>query len=173
MSRDIIRDRLYICLSNYDNYISLPEDDKLTIARKMERSCYNQTIEDCDNLGIDKKFSNQVFLQIYSMNTSRIIFNIDPSSAYDDYFPTNLDKFDLDKISSYSNAELNPNASSEERSEIELRSRQRVDVKVSRKYKCKRCGADETIVIEYQSRAVDEGSSYSIKCVKCENIQHK
>jgi DNA-directed RNA polymerase subunit M/transcription elongation factor TFIIS len=150
--------------------------DAASIARKIERSCYNQTMVQCTSAGIETRWTNVQFVQMYSMNTSRILANLNPATRHSTYLLDKCKEYDKDElkgISNLTNAELCPEASRDINDEIELRLKQKVEPKVSRKYTCKRCGGNETMIIEYQARCADEASSYSIKCVNCEHVQRK
>jgi DNA-directed RNA polymerase subunit M/transcription elongation factor TFIIS len=185
-ARDIIKCNLRRRLSTFPEYNALSEELQDRIVRKVERSCYNQTIDQCMVEGISCTWPDIRFLQVYSSNTSRILANlkfvdttVDPTvGATVDTTPSLCSRIisgeiDPDNIATVPNHILDPVASAKERAEIDLRLKQKIDQKVSRKYTCKRCGGNETIVIEYQARCADEGSSHSIKCVKCENVQRK
>jgi DNA-directed RNA polymerase subunit M/transcription elongation factor TFIIS len=160
-----------ILLKN-QKYALLSQDQKDTIVRRIERACYNKSIDIASEMAIDPVVGSQNFIVIYSAECMRILYNIDPDTVADRTLADKIvdGSIDLNKIADMTSEELNPEASKKERDEITLRQNQKTDIKVSRKYKCKKCGGNETIPIEYQSRAADEASSRSIKCVICDNI---
>jgi len=152
----------------YGEWKAVPQKIRASLIRRMERSCFEYTINTCIIDGIDRLFSESKFVQRYSMNCYRILTNINNNPA--------LIKKIIDgsvvtrKIAELTNYELHPEASEKERAEIKLRQQQKIQSKVSRAYWCKKCEKNETISIEYQAAALDEGTSYSIKCVHCEYV---
>lgn len=141
--------------------------------RRIERSCFEATIQSCILDGIDRLFTEKKFVQRYSTNCSRIMANLDVNGAVGSTYL--IDKVISGEIDPYKIAELTsndlcPDASKTEREEIEIRMRQKSQNKVSRAHTCKKCGGQETIPIEYQGRCADEGSNYSIKCIHCEFV---
>jgi DNA-directed RNA polymerase subunit M/transcription elongation factor TFIIS len=156
----------------YPKFTELSADDKASIARRIERSCFNVSIDIAVRCGVPREFTNQRYRDIYSAECMRILSNICTETAYDSYLADNIlaGNIDVTKIAEMKNEELNPGASQSVRDEIELRQNQKTETKVSRRHTCKKCGCNETKPVEYQGRAVDEASSHSIKCVECGNV---
>lgn len=170
--RIILNNTILMSFQSYPKFRNLPADDQAAIIRRLERSCFNASIDEATRCGVAREFSNQRFKDIYSARCMKILHNIREDTAFNSYLVDSIidGKIDVTKISEMSNEELNPDASQKERAEIELRQNQKTDLKVSRMYKCKKCDGNETIPIEYQGRAADEASSRSIKCVACGNV---
>jgi DNA-directed RNA polymerase subunit M/transcription elongation factor TFIIS len=76
-------------------------------------------------------------------------------------------------ISSLENYDLCPDASQAERDEIDIRKKIKVDIKISKAYKCGKCGNDETTIRKFQGRAADEDNTLSIKCMSCGHTWRK
>lgn len=150
----------------------LSEEKQETIIRRIERSCFDAAIQSCILDGIDRLFTEKKFVERYSANCSKILSNIDSTKDGSVHLLTRIisNKIDLHKIAELSSMDLCPEASRAERDEITFRQQIKIRGKVSHAYVCRKCGGNETIPIEYQSRAVDEGSSFSIKCVNCEFV---
>jgi DNA-directed RNA polymerase subunit M/transcription elongation factor TFIIS len=159
-------------LKKYPKFLELSEENQAAIVRRIERSCSNTAIDCAIRLGVSREFSNPRYVNIYSAECMRILSNICPETAYDSYLPMQIIEgtIDITKIADMKNEELNPAAGKAERDEIEMRQNQKTEVKVSRMYKCKKCGGNETKPIEYTSRAADEASSRSIKCMNCGEV---
>lgn len=144
-----------------------------TLVRHMERSCFEVTIKSCTARGVDRLFSDARFLDCYSQNCARVLSNLDAGgSVGSDYLIKELldGRVDAYDVATLYSTELCPNASVAERKEIELRRAQKVERKVSRIYTCHKCGDNRTVMIEYQARAADEASTWSIKCITCDYV---
>lgn len=161
-----------ICMT-HPAWAELPYDTREMYLRRMERSCFNVTVHSCILEGINRLFTDKKFIQRYSTICSRVMANLDPAGSVgsNKLIPKLLaGEIDPYKIAELTSKDLCPEASKAERDDIELRQKQKSQGKVSRAYTCRKCGGQETIPIEYQARALDEGSSYSIKCVNCEFV---
>lgn len=159
-------------LQKYPQYCSLPDDEQTAIVRRIERSCFNASIDSAVRHGVAREFTNARYVQLYSAECMRVMSNICPDTAFDDYLPVGIcnGTVDVTKIADLKNEELNPAASKAERDEIEARQNQKTEIKVSRRFKCRKCGHNETKPIEYQARAGDEAGSMSYKCVQCGDV---
>jgi DNA-directed RNA polymerase subunit M/transcription elongation factor TFIIS len=156
--------------STYPAWRQLESGRREALVRRIERDCFNKAINLCIDDGTNRLFTDKTFVDRYSAICSRVIANLDMTGPVgSDYLVRNIINGAVDPrdVASLTSFELCPQASSNERKDIELRQMQKVPNKVSRAYKCKKCGGNETIPIEYQGRSADEGSSRSIKCVIC------
>lgn len=155
-----------------DAFKKMTPIERETIVRRVERSCFNTSITKSEIYGIITVFTDKKFLELYSMECSRILHNIAPATAYNSYLVDKLidGTINLNTVAELKNDELNPDVSAAEREEIRIRQCQKTERKVSHKYTCKKCGGNKTIPLEYQGHASDEASSHSIKCIGCENV---
>lgn len=161
-----------VCLSNPE-WLELAAQKRDAFVRRIERSCFEVTINSCIEDGIDRLFGEKKFVERYSSNCSRVMSNLyKEGSVGGNYLIGCLisGKIDPYNIASLPPRDLCPAASATERAEIELRQNQKFVNKVSRAYICRKCNGNETIPIEFQARSSDEGSTYSIKCVNCEFV---
>jgi DNA-directed RNA polymerase subunit M/transcription elongation factor TFIIS len=164
-----------IC-SQYQPWEQQPADRRETLIRRMERNCFEVVIAECIKNGIDRLFTEPKFMKRYNMICSRVLANLNVNGAVGSTYL--IDGLISGRIDPYSVAEMDshalcPEASAREREQIALRQSQKIVLKVSRAYFCSKCKGDETIPIEYQGRASDEGSSRSIKCMICGYIWRK
>ncbi len=157
-------------------WAELAKDKRETIIRRMERDCYNKTVDICIRDGVDRLWNEKRFKDRYSSECFRILSNLDASSSVQSKYLMDqiLDGgIDPANIAALSNYDLCPQASKAERDEIDLRRNVQVEIKVSRAYTCGKCQKNETTVREYQGRASDEGASLSIKCCSCGHTWRK
>ncbi len=171
-----VRDSFDRACRTHAKWEQLPKEDKEAIVRRMERDCFEKTINSCIRDGIDRRWEEKRFRDRYSMECCRILSNLDVyssvSSSYllDSILAKNVDPATIAELSNY---DLCPEASQTERDEIDVRRNIKVDIKVSHAYKCGKCGKSETTIREYQGRAADEASSLSIKCIHCHHVWRK
>ena len=159
--------------ANHPSWNNVTEENKDMITRRIERNCFEVTLTMCTADGINRLFTEKKFVERYSTNCNRVIVNLDVLSEVGSSYL--LDNIIADNINPYKVAELEskdlcPYASKTEREEIAVRQGQKADIKVSTKYTCYKCKNNETTQREYQSRASDESSSLSIKCIHCEYV---
>ncbi len=142
----------------------LSDEKKDLVSRRLEKGCFEVAIEESKNDFVIKSFNNPEFVERYSNVCYKLMSNLE---ALTDKILTMKHIYDIPHMSS---VDMNPEASKKERSELEIRLKQKVAVKVSKMYKCRKCGCNETIPLEYQGRASDEACSYSIRCTRCEFV---
>src|SRR5271154_4613478 len=171
--RQVIRDTFARICNQYTAWNELDSETQKTIIRRIERNCFEVTINSCIIDGIDRLFVEKRFIERYSMNCNRVLSNLQMDSMVGStYLMNKLLAAEIDPyiIAELSSLQLCPEASQDIRAEISLRQKQKTTNKVSRAYTCRKCGGNETIPIEFQSKATDEASTFSIKCVYCEYV---
>ncbi len=171
--RDQVKQSIACACEKYPQWMSLPQDTREALIRRMERSCFNCTIESCVLDGVDRLFTDNKFLCRYSTICYRVISNLEIA---DDGGGNHLlamilsDHSTCVGVGCMTSQEMCPAAGATERAEIELRQQQKIIDKVSHAYVCGKCHKNETQPIEYQSSCSDESSSFSVKCINCGHI---
>jgi DNA-directed RNA polymerase subunit M/transcription elongation factor TFIIS len=152
------------------NNMDIDPDYLDTIVRRLEREAYNITIRECEQEYTDRNWNNPKFVNRYSCTAYKILVNIDPrSSIGSDKLAMKILMKEIEPkyVCCMSSYDMNPDASKDERDIIELRLKQKVDVKYSDKYTCKRCDAKKITFRETQSRSADEISTIKFECIEC------
>lgn len=135
-------------------------------AAEIEKSCYNTTVKE-HKITETNKWSNKTFVHDYSSKCYRILLLF----QYDEFKEQLENNPDIiNNIAELSTDELIPSLHELEKKEINIRSNIKVNKKFSRRYKCAKCGCEETSIELYQSRASDEANTISIKCNDCGHI---
>lgn len=174
--RLLMREYFESVCATHDGWAQKPKDYRDTIVRRMERGCFEKTIDSCIRDGVDRRWKEKRFKERYSTECYYVLSNLNlvglASSHYllDQILQGNIDPSHVAKMSSY---DLCPDASQAERDEIDLRRNIKVDIKVSRAYTCAKCGKNETSIRKFQGHASDEDNSLSIKCMGCGHIWRK
>jgi DNA-directed RNA polymerase subunit M/transcription elongation factor TFIIS len=135
----------------------------------VERSCYNAAIAENTAKGQSLLLDSREFIYRYEAITCRVCLHLDRQSAA---YVDGLAACDLKKIGFMTSAELNPAANAHIREEIAVRSAQKIKLKTSTAYRCKKCGKNCTTYEEYQGRSGDEQSNFSFKCLVCGHCWH-
>jgi len=163
--RKIISALLADILMKYSSFSSTVEDKRARIIRHLERSCYTRVITLCEHEFINRRWTDKIFVERYNTECFRIMSNLDNNEELiKKIISGTIDPLNISNISSY---ELNPQSSEKERDFIKMRLDQKLDVKVSDKYKCVKCDARKVQYREFQKRALDEASSFMMECMEC------
>jgi DNA-directed RNA polymerase subunit M/transcription elongation factor TFIIS len=180
MERNNLKILFNVICGKHPKWQTLSKENQETIVKRMERSCYNVNIEECINEGIDRSFqsTDKKYTMRYSTICNRVLSNLDidcvKSTYLLDMIILNLNDpnsgIDANNVAKLSSIELCPMASQKERDALFKRQTQKTELKVSRKHVCRKCGANESVILEFQGRAADEASNHSIKCIHCEHV---
>ena len=168
--RIVIRNAITMECENWEIWKILDETTRQTLARRIERGCFEVTITECEIAGIERQFTEKKFVERYSAISSRVINNLSANgSVKSDFLIKKVINNEVDphNVARMNSIELCPMASESERKMIEIRQNQKAVTKVSRAHTCKKCHKNETIPQEVQSRAADESSTSCILCVHC------
>ncbi len=168
--RAIIQTSIEVACAQYPPWSELPQEQRSTIVRRIERSCFNYTIAICTNDGIDRLFTDVKWRARYSATCAKVLLNLNvASSIASTYLITNVinGTIDANDVGAMTSAQLCPDANRGERDMINARQNQKAIQKVSNKYTCKKCHKSETTIEQYQARGSDESSNESIACINC------
>lgn len=161
--RLLMRNVLLLAATNVGTYLS-PEQVEL-----IERGCFNKTIYQCRDDGVDRTFANKIFVERYSNRIYHVASCITPEMVE----RLNNNKYDINTLYAYSVVELAPETSARERADLDSRLSQKIEKKVSNEHRCRKCGGNETTYEEHQYRSADEPSTTVIECINCGNKWHK
>jgi len=167
--REIQRGVFKRALLMYPKWNTLGEQAKIDIVRRLERSCYNMVVIECQEKFIPARWEEPIFLKRYAAECYRILSNIANTTSNGELanklISGDIDPNDISKMSSY---DLCPTATQQERDEINARMNARVDKKYSNDA-CRKCGEKKVLRIGVQTRAADELASFHYKCDSCGN----
>ena len=154
------------CMRNYKPFSVLPIDDQETYIRRLERSCYNSTIEYADDNNIPCNWHNELFIKKYTITTYKVQANLIIRDSDSNYLMDNLISKSISAISvgKMKSRQLCPSKSKHLYDIIDVRKKQRIIKKYSKQYKCGKCGKRKTTFYEKQLRSLDEGSTLFITC---------
>jgi DNA-directed RNA polymerase subunit M/transcription elongation factor TFIIS len=152
-------------------------NQKLVIetALEIEKSCFNATIiisinsEDPPR----RRWDSPLFSDIYSTRCGVILSVLDPNSSTNKSYKLNIidelinGQILPSELGNKSAAELCPQATINEREDINNRNTQKIQMKESTLFKCPHCGVRKCSYREVQTRALDEAPDYMCLCLGC------
>lgn len=154
--------------------------DKIT---ELESSCYNKCIDLCMERGINKTWSKQDFVSIYSSCCYKILYHLEASEctsvgedSVQNEKQNRIKLYNLlfDAKGDLATLDLCPEATFKEQKDFELQSEIKLEEKVGTFVVCVKngCGSREITWTKYQGRCADEQENYSYKCIKCNHQWH-
>lgn len=161
---------MYESAHKHSVYLTIPHTDRCRLVLLVERGCYNRAIADAASKGWEANWNSKKFAALYSTHCNKYINALAANSGY---YVNQLVNGTMDPAVDYTNIELDPESTQSERSLIEKRREQKVHEKYFKSKQCHKCGGKKIVGCEYQSRAADEGSSFSYKCTECGNVWRK
>ena len=153
-------------LCNNPNWSSLLTDTKRSIIENIEKSIYNNSIKkSLENNELPTK-NSRYFLLIYSQISNDIIIALN----YDKYpYISNDIIYDKINIKDIGNININEliKSSLNYKQKICINNVEKIEIKKSTIYKCKKCKSNEIIKERKQDRSGDEGYTMYFNCNYC------
>lgn len=155
--------------AKYPEWAEVEEERRLKIVRVLERSCLMRAIDECSRKSIELRWSNPKVLSRYSMHCSQLLENIDPDSL------VNTDEvgkkiisgeYDIYKICDYTSHQLYPKYSQPILNELNIRKKQKVELKFSETISCPICKKYKVIFVLSQRGGLDELAGISYQCME-------
>ncbi len=172
--RDITKALFKVILAKSD-WVLLPTDEQNAILRRIERSCWNETISRAKAANVNRTFDDPSFAGIYADITYMVSVHLDPQSTINSqYEDANLfvrqildGTIDAEAVATCSYEQMRPEVNRKIRDDIDAKMNVKDEMKVSYEYTCKNCGHGETTYNIGQVRGSDESATKFVKCNKC------
>ncbi len=152
------------------------ENKRRDFAARIERGCYNATIQQCTNSddSYQRHWENDMFVNVYSGRCGLVSANIDPTGtvALSVGGTWALDRLAAEEwqpeaLGAMTENELCPQAGKAERDVVAHRLNQKVDEKTSTLFACPRCHKRNHTYRQVQIGAGDEPSTFMCTCKEC------
>jgi DNA-directed RNA polymerase subunit M/transcription elongation factor TFIIS len=159
-----------LCLNQYPKYIDMKYDDKIQLLQKLERSCYNTTIDKAIEMCIMSSWDVEVFCDLYHSICYKVSSNIDCKSfAENAILGIQLleGKIDIKELPKMSSQELCPSKYVDIKKKIEISKSIVSTVKTTTMYTCKRCKKNMCTLENAFLRSIDEGVDVRVICQSC------
>ena len=157
-------------LTEYEDYVLMPYQDQMNLIKKMERACYNCTIEDSNANNIITTWENDNFCNIYHSICYKISSNLENGGlVHNPNIALKLlnDKISIAELPKMTSPELFPQKYEKIQSRIEISKTVKQTVKVTSKYTCRKCKKSECTEENLYNRSLDEGVNIRITCNNC------
>lgn len=168
---DLRRGYLLLIASLVSEYlIEGDANDHIEMITAVEKSCYDHSIEIADYELLTPDFAIPAFEQLYRTRVMRITKNLDINSEVgDEHLATGLldGSIDAATVSKLPNKDLSPLHNEKFFEVLNTRLNQKISVKTSTLYRCRKCGRRETTIRSAQMRSLDEAESLIITCAYC------
>jgi transcription elongation factor S-II len=149
--------------------------DDINLARNIEKSIYNFTINFSKENNINRRWDNKIFYNLYFSKIRSIYSNLNSETYINNNYL--LDKIkskeikaeDISKLSVY---EIHPDNWKELIDNKIKRDRMKFDIKpesMTDRYKCRKCGSRKCSYYEMQTRSADEPMTQFFTCLDCKN----
>ncbi len=157
-------------LSKYDIYINMDYNQQTELITKIERSCYNASIEEANKNNILAAWNNNNFCDIYHSNCYKISSNMEIGGLVNN--PNVVEKIisgelSISDLPNIPSSELFPQKYEKIKNRIEISKNVSKTVKVTSKYTCKKCKKSECTEENLYNRSLDEGVNVRITCNNC------
>jgi DNA-directed RNA polymerase subunit M/transcription elongation factor TFIIS len=163
------------CITNLLEFKSWKKEAVYKLITDLEQGCVNAAI-DWDTT-THNNWNNSKFVAIYDTFSLQLTRNLDPysSTGKNQYLIDRIidGTFPPDQVAKLSPEELNPDAVSEIKKQINESDRLKDAMKVLKSTKlhtCSKCGNNETLYDERQIRSGDEGASVFYTCTRCNHV---
>lgn len=156
----------HIC-NSYETFKKMPMGKKFDIIKKIERSCYNTTVNKANNADIRNTWSNPKFSDIYITVCMKISVNLEDSEKL--FNKVINEEIKISELGSMSSQKLQPELHEKIINKIEQRFKQVIHFKECKLYKCNKCKSSKCTAEKLYNRGLDEGVNFKITCQECGN----
>ncbi len=161
-------------LSKYEAYNSLSKTTsyKLSLCKKIERECYNSTIDKAYEDNIITSWDIEAFCNLYHAACYKITSNLELGGIVSNpNFANKLLNGDIDicNLSKLSSQQLYPEKYDKIMKRVEMCKNVSQTIKTSMMYKCEKCGESKCTLENIMTRSADEGISIKLDCINCGN----
>lgn len=157
-------------LKQHEKFMAMSITDRFKLIEKMERSCFNYTIDKAKENDIPTKWENEDFQYVYIVICAKIASNIDQTNTVKNtYLPEAIlcGTIDLGLLPKMSSQELCPEKYKNVLTKLEMSKNVSRTVRTTAMYTCRRCRKSECTYENLYNRSLDEGVNLIITCMSC------
>lgn len=159
-------------LKQHKQILEMPVQERFCLVEKIERSCFNASIDKATAENIPVKWTNEMFKAVYGVLCAKIVSNLSTTNSVKNTYllPAILSaEVDINNLPKMSSQELFPEKYKEVIVKLEISKNVQRTIKTSAMYRCRRCGKNECTIANRYNRSLDEGVNLTITCVACGN----
>lgn len=166
--REITKNRMKEICNQYPRWLTLDVKVRDAYIRRIERGCYNSTIETCIQNGIERQWTNKEFVSLYSTETGKIMADLDIETGSSEFIDSIINhNVNFETITELKSYDRCPSSSVEIRTMIKQRQEQKIEKKYSKLEKCPKCSARKTSYSSSQKMSADEIATTKFTCQEC------
>jgi len=159
-------------LEPYEKFRSMSSSERAILLKKLERSCYNYTIDIAHNNNVVSSWEDSNFCNIYHSTCYKLSVNLEPTGLVSN--PTlakNLlnNQLNIPTLPRMSSVDMFPQKYTKILQRIDASKNASQTVKTSTMYKCGRCYENRCTIENVQNRSLDETTGLRITCINCGN----
>lgn len=159
-------------LEPYEIFKSMSVTDRDAFLKKLERTCYNYTIDTAYSENIVSSWEDRNFRDIYHSVCYKLSVNLEPVGLVSN--PTLAKNIlsgiiDVTKLPKMTSVDMFPQKYTKVLRRIEASKNASQSVKTSTMYKCGRCYENRCTIENVQNRSLDETTGLRITCINCGN----
>jgi DNA-directed RNA polymerase subunit M/transcription elongation factor TFIIS len=158
-------------LLSYIAYKELSDIKKFIILQKIERACYNYTIDRAYEENIITCWDIDLFCDVYHSTCYKISVNLEPKGLVcNPTLAKNLlsGKISINNLPKLTSPEMFPQKYVKIMKRIEASKNASQTIKTSTMYQCGRCKENRCSIENVYNRSLDEGVNLRIKCMNCD-----
>jgi len=156
----------------YKAYQDLNLSQKIKLLKRIERSCYNNTIDRAYKENIITSWEIDLFCDVYHSICYKISVNLEPQGLVcNPTLAKNLlyGKIAIKNLPKLTSPEMFPQMYIKTMQRIKASKHASQTVKTSTMYKCSRCKENKCTIENVYNRSLDEGVNLRITCINCGN----
>jgi len=161
---------LSAAFKQHQKFVDLSIEDRFALLEKIERSCFNYSIDKAKETDTPTKWENSDFQFIYTLVCARIGANIDQTNTVHNEYLANAileGKISVTELPKMSSQELFPDKYKNVLTKLEMSKNVQRSAKTSTMYKCRRCHKNQCTIENRYNRSLDEGVNLTITCESC------
>jgi len=157
-------------LREHDDFLKKSLDERFALVERIEKAIYKQLLADARIANIPTKWSNDLFVDLYTTITARIVSNLASwAGVGNDYLYSAILHGDItvEILPSATSMVLFPDKHRSIIDKLEASKQVKFTKKTSSMYWCRKCHKNQCTEENLYNRSLDEGVNLTITCVNC------
>ena len=157
------------CFVGYKEYRNMEDKKKINLALKIEKACYNYSINKCREKNETPHWRGDFFVGLYNSTCYRVAVNIDLDGTKGSNFGFLVlqHKINISEIPKLTSIEMYPQKHKTILDRIEIGKQVKKTVKYTKMYVCGKCKNNKCTYESIQNRSLDECNSIRVTCIVC------
>lgn len=154
----------------HEDFLKLSIASRFELIEKIERSCFNYTIDKAKEADIPTKWENEEFVFIYTVLCAKIAANLDTTNDIKNtYLPAKIldGSIDIVQLPKMTSQELFPEKNKTVILKLEESKNVSRTIRTTAMYTCRRCKNSKCTYENRYNRSLDEGVNLMITCANC------